>query len=38
MMPGIEDMFMDVLANKGLDYDEWLYGLEENEQWHVQVY
>jgi ferredoxin--NADP+ reductase len=38
MMPGIQDMLKTVAAAKGLDYDEWLKGLKEKKQWHVEVY
>jgi ferredoxin--NADP+ reductase len=38
MMPGIQTMLEKVAAAKGLDYDEWLKGLKNNKQWHVEVY
>jgi ferredoxin--NADP+ reductase len=38
MMPGIQDMLKAVADKKGLDYDEWLKGLKEKKQWHVEVY
>jgi ferredoxin--NADP+ reductase len=38
MMPGIQDMLKDVAVKKGLDYEEWLKGLKEKKQWHVEVY
>jgi ferredoxin--NADP+ reductase len=38
MMPGIQDMLKEVAKEKGLDYDEWLKGLKEKKQWHVEVY
>ena len=38
MMPGIQDMLKAVAQKKGLDYDEWLKGLKEKKQWHVEVY
>jgi len=38
MMPGIQDMLKDVAEKKGLNYDEWLKGLKEKKQWHVEVY
>ena len=38
MMPGIQDMLKDVASKKGLDYEEWLKGLKEKKQWHVEVY
>jgi hypothetical protein len=30
MMPGIQDMLEDVCKVKGINYDEWLKGLREN--------
>jgi len=38
MMPGIQDMLKGVCEGKGLDYDEWIKGLKEKGQWHVEVY
>ena len=38
MMPGIQDMLKEVAVRKGLNYDEWLKGLKEKKQWHVEVY
>ena len=38
MMPGIEDMLKGVCTEKGLDYAEWIGGLKEKGQWHVEVY
>jgi ferredoxin--NADP+ reductase len=38
MMPGIQDMLKKVTAAKGIEYDEWLKGLKEKKQWHVEVY
>jgi ferredoxin--NADP+ reductase len=38
MMPGIQDMLKSVAESKGLNYDEWLKGLKEKKQWHVEVY
>jgi hypothetical protein len=38
MMPGIQDMLKQVAKRKGLDYEEWLKGLKEKKQWHVEVY
>jgi ferredoxin--NADP+ reductase len=38
MMPGIQDMLEGVCKAKGINYDEWLKGLRENNQWHVEVY
>jgi ferredoxin--NADP+ reductase len=38
MMPGIQDMLADVCKAKGLDYDEFIKGLKEKKQWHVEVY
>jgi ferredoxin--NADP+ reductase len=38
MMPGIQDMLKKVTADKGIDYEEWLKGLKEKKQWHVEVY
>lgn len=38
MMPGIQDMLKSVAANKGLVFEDWLEGLKEKNQWHVEVY
>jgi ferredoxin--NADP+ reductase len=38
MMPGIQDMLAGVCKSKGLEYDEWIKGLKEKKQWHVEVY
>jgi len=38
MMPGIQDMLKDVATKKGLNYEDWLKGLKEKKQWHVEVY
>ena len=38
MMPGIQDMLKNVAEAKGLDYENWLKGLKEKKQWHVEVY
>jgi len=38
MMPGIQDMLADVCKAKGLDYEEFIKGLKEKKQWHVEVY
>jgi len=38
MMPGIQDMLKRVAASKRLKFDDWLEGLKENNQWHVEVY
>ena len=38
MMPGIQDMLKTVAEKKQLNYDEWLKGLKEKKQWHVEVY
>jgi ferredoxin--NADP+ reductase len=38
MMPGIQDMLKGVAEKKGLDYENWLKGLKEKKQWHVEVY
>lgn len=38
MMPGIQDMLKNVSDRKGLDYDEWVKGLKQTKQWHVEVY
>jgi ferredoxin--NADP+ reductase len=38
MMPGIQDMLAEVCKSKGLNYDEWIKGLKEKGQWHVEVY
>lgn len=38
MMPGIQDMLKAVAEKKGLNYDDWLKGLKEKKQWHVEVY
>jgi ferredoxin--NADP+ reductase len=38
MMPGIQDMLADVCKTKGLDYEEFIKGLKEKKQWHVEVY
>jgi ferredoxin--NADP+ reductase len=38
MMPGIQDMLKEVAEQKGLDYENWLKGLKEKKQWHVEVY
>jgi len=38
MMPGIQDMLKSVAEKKGLNYDEWLKGLKDKKQWHVEVY
>jgi ferredoxin--NADP+ reductase len=38
MMPGIQDMLLDVTKRKNIDYEEWLKGLKANKQWHVEVY
>ena len=38
MMPGIQDMLKGVAEKKGIDYDEWLKGLQQSKQWHVEVY
>ena len=38
MMPGIQDMLKGVAEKKGLNYDEWLKGLKQKKQWHVEVY
>lgn len=31
-------MLKQVAKRKGLDYEEWLKGLKEKKQWHVEVY
>ena len=38
MMPGIQDMLAEVCKSKGIDYEEWIKGLKNNKQWHVEVY
>ncbi|KAL3772532.1 hypothetical protein ACHAW5_004514 [Stephanodiscus triporus] len=38
MMPGIQDMLAGVCKSKGIDYEEWIKGLKEKKQWHVEVY
>jgi ferredoxin--NADP+ reductase len=38
MMPGILDMLKGVCEKKGLNYDEFIGGLKEKGQWHVEVY
>merc|ERR1712078_513379 len=38
MMPGIQGMLEEVCNSKGLNYEEWLKGLQKNGQWHVEVY
>jgi len=38
MMPGILDMLKGVCEEKGISYEEWLEGLKQNGQWHVEVY
>ena len=38
MMPGILDMLKGVCEDKGLDYEEFIKGLKEKGQWHVEVY
>eukprot|EP01023_Acetabularia_acetabulum_P009199 TRINITY_DN1406_c0_g2_i2.p1 TRINITY_DN1406_c0_g2~~TRINITY_DN1406_c0_g2_i2.p1 ORF type:complete len:350 (+),score=67.83 TRINITY_DN1406_c0_g2_i2:173-1222(+) len=38
MMPGIQDMLKRVAESKGLVYDDWVKGLKEKNQWHVEVY
>jgi len=38
MMPGIQDMLKDVCEKKSLDYDEYIKGLKQAGQWHVEVY
>jgi ferredoxin--NADP+ reductase len=38
MMPGIQDMLKIVAEKKGLNYEDWLKGLKEKKQWHVEVY
>jgi predicted NAD/FAD-binding protein len=35
---GIQDMLKAVALKKKLNYDEWLKGLKEKKQWHVEVY
>jgi len=38
MMPGIQEMLKSVCEAKGIEFDEWLKGLKEKKQWHVEVY
>uniref|UniRef100_A0A7S0SJ09 ferredoxin--NADP(+) reductase n=1 Tax=Mantoniella antarctica TaxID=81844 RepID=A0A7S0SJ09_9CHLO len=38
MMPGILSMLEGVCVEKGINYAEWLEGLKEKGQWHVEVY
>ena len=38
MMPGIQDMLAGVCKSKGIEYDEWIKGLKQKKQWHVEVY
>ena len=38
MMPGILAMLEGVCKEKGISYEEWLEGLKEKGQWHVEVY
>jgi len=38
MMPGILDMLKGVCEKKGLNYEEFIGGLKEKGQWHVEVY
>mmetsp|Transcript_42997 Transcript_42997/g.43614 ORF Transcript_42997/g.43614 Transcript_42997/m.43614 type:complete len:448 (-) Transcript_42997:146-1489(-) len=38
MMPGIQDMLKGVCESKGVDYDEFIKGLQSKKQWHVEVY
>ena len=38
MMPAIQDMLADVCKSKGIDYEEFITGLKERGQWHVEVY
>merc|ERR1711966_266409 len=38
MMPGILSMLEGVCKEKGISYEEWLEGLKEKGQWHVEVY
>jgi ferredoxin--NADP+ reductase len=38
MMPGILDMLKGVCEKKGLSYEEFIGGLKEKGQWHVEVY
>ena len=38
MMPGILEMLEGVCKEKGINYEEWLEGLKEKGQWHVEVY
>ncbi|KAL7573685.1 hypothetical protein ACA910_007728 [Epithemia clementina (nom. ined.)] len=38
MMPGILSMLEGVAAKKGLIFDDWLKGLKNKKQWHVEVY
>ena len=38
MMPGILSMLEGVCKEKGINYEEWLEGLKEKGQWHVEVY
>ena len=38
MMPGILSMLEGVCKEKGISYEEWLEGLKEKGQWHVEGY
>ena len=38
MMPGIQDMLKAVCEEKKIDFAEYLEGLKEKGQWHVEVY
>jgi len=38
MMPGILDMLKGVCESKSIDYEEFIKGLKEKGQWHVEVY
>ena len=33
-----QDMLEATCTAKGIDYDGWLKGLRQNNQWHVEVY
>jgi ferredoxin--NADP+ reductase len=38
MMPGIQDMLKGVCDKKGINFENYLSGLKEKGQWHVEVY
>jgi ferredoxin--NADP+ reductase len=38
MMPGVLTMLEGVCKSKGIDYEEWIKGLKQKGQWHVEVY